>query len=130
MTRFVVGTESVEESERIASYLAGRATAGDEVLVVNAIEDGADDTDVVQAGERALDALADSLSRPAVETHQLIRGNAPADELLAFVDEHDADEVVLGVHKRSPAGKAIFGSTAQSVLLNTPVPVVAIPLPG
>lgn len=46
-----------------------------------------------------------------------------------IVDEattHDVDMVVVGGRKQSPAGKAMFGSTSQHVLLNAPCPVVFV----
>jgi len=47
----------------------------------------------------------------------------------AFVrmsEDLDADRVVVGGNRRSPAGKAVFGSDAQSILLNAPCPVVYV----
>jgi len=38
----------------------------------------------------------------------------------------DADLLVIGGKKRSPAGKAIFGSSTQDVLLESPCPVVFV----
>lgn len=48
----------------------------------------------------------------------------PADEILAEVDNVDPRFLVIGAQKRSPVGKALFGNTTQSVLLNAEVPVV------
>jgi nucleotide-binding universal stress UspA family protein len=40
--------------------------------------------------------------------------------------ELDADMVIVGGRKRSPAGKAVFGSTAQDVMLDSPCPVTFV----
>lgn len=50
----------------------------------------------------------------------------PAESILSVADAHDARYVVVGGKKRSPAGKALFGSVTQSVLLNAEVPTVTV----
>ena len=55
-----------------------------------------------------------------------IRGEVAEEPAQAIVDlatEVGADRLLIGGRRRSPAGKAVFGSTAQDVLLNAPCPV-------
>jgi nucleotide-binding universal stress UspA family protein len=51
----------------------------------------------------------------------------PAERVLAYADENDADVICVAGRKRSPAGKALFGSVSQSVMLDSDVPVLFCP---
>lgn len=46
-----------------------------------------------------------------------------AESVVELATDIGADEIVLGGRKRSPAGKALFGSVTQSVALNSSIPV-------
>lgn len=46
----------------------------------------------------------------------------PADEIVAYVEDHGIDHVFLGGRRRSPAGKALLGSVSQAVLRSVDVP--------
>lgn len=50
-----------------------------------------------------------------------------ADAILRAAEEADADRIYMYSRRRSPAGKAVFGSTLQQVILNASVPVVVTP---
>lgn len=50
----------------------------------------------------------------------------PVDELQRFSEEYDVEYLVIGGRKRSPIGKLVFGSTAQSILLNYDRPIVSV----
>lgn len=53
----------------------------------------------------------------------------PGKKVVEYAEEVDARYLVVGGRARSPVGKAIFGSVAQSILLNTERPVVAVTAP-
>jgi nucleotide-binding universal stress UspA family protein len=130
MTVYVVGTDTVDTSAALCDYLDGRVDAADTVHAVNSLP-GGDRTDAtdVRDGEDAINVVRSRLgARATVETHQFVRDNAPHEDLLAHADEVDADELVIGVRKRNPTAKVVFGSTAQAVLLRTARPVAVVPL--
>jgi nucleotide-binding universal stress UspA family protein len=60
------------------------------------------------------------------EAHLLIRGLAPGDDLVQFAKENGADEIIIGVGKKSKVGKFVFGSNAQYVILEAHCPVVSV----
>jgi len=50
----------------------------------------------------------------------------PEVRILRQADDLDASYIVMGSRRQSPVGKALFGSVAQVVLLNTDRPVVVV----
>jgi len=49
-----------------------------------------------------------------------------ADGIVDLAGQEAADRVFVSGQRRSPAGKAVFGSTAQEVLLRAPCPVTYV----
>ena len=60
------------------------------------------------------------------ETHLLIRGLSPGEDLVNFAKEHVVDEIIVGARKRSRVGKFLMGSTAQYIILMANCPVVSV----
>ncbi|MFB6108448.1 MAG: universal stress protein [Haloplanus sp.] len=130
MATYVLGTDDVNASSSLCDYLSGRLTDADVVHAVNSLPGGdrTDSTDV-RDGEDAVNVVRSRLGAlTTVETHQFVRGNEPHEDLLAHAAAVDADELVVGVRKRSPAADVVFGSTTRAVLLHADRPVVVVPL--
>ncbi|WP_058365978.1 universal stress protein [Haloparvum sedimenti] len=52
------------------------------------------------------------------------RSGEPAPSIVETADELDADAICVAGRKRTPAGKVLFGSVSQSVILQTERPVI------
>lgn len=64
------------------------------------------------------------LENAGVEVHVYEDSGDPAERILAAAEADEYDAIVVGGRKRSPVGKAVFGSVAQEVLRGTGLPVV------
>lgn len=88
-----------------------------------------DDTlDALAASRSGVRAASDVLSDADI-TYE-IRGLEASDlgpAILDVVADEDVDRIYMYNRKRSPAGKAVFGSTIAYVLSNATVPVVVLP---
>ncbi|WP_226346051.1 universal stress protein [Agilicoccus flavus] len=86
-----------------------------------------DSKDVAQF-DSLLDEVRGMLAESSVEheERQFVRGNEPAEDLIAVADEVGADMIVIGLRKRTPVGKLLLGSNAQRILLEASCAVLAV----
>lgn len=135
----VAAVDRSEQGRRVVEEARTLADAfGDELHVVHVLGQSEfvdlERTNVEQTGQavemdRVKEVAADIAAESADGTDDAVMvglvGDA-ADEIVRYSSEHDARYVVIGGRKRSPVGKAIFGSVTQSVLLNADRPVVTV----
>lgn len=60
------------------------------------------------------------------ETHVLIRGLDPGEDIVWYAREKQVDEIIIGIKKKSKVGKLVFGSTAQYIILEAHCPVLSV----
>src|SRR4051794_15057235 len=89
---------------------------GTRLVVVNSSRGGRElgEHDAVRIEKELADVRAE-LDGEGIdnEVRQLVRGNDPADDLIAVAEEVHADFIVIGLRRRTPVGKLILGSNAQ-----------------
>jgi nucleotide-binding universal stress UspA family protein len=78
-----------------------------------------DSANRVQSVRRTVDTLDDA----GIHWEIVEDSGEVAADILDVAEDLDADLIVLGGRKRSPAGKILFGSVTQEVLLNSDRPV-------
>ena len=80
--------------------------------------------DIDEVKRTATEIAEEAAAGLDIEATFVGRMGDPTDVILNYAEENDARYIVLGPRKRSPTGKAIFGSVSQSVLLDSACPVV------
>ena len=63
------------------------------------------------------------------ELTQLVASKDAADQILRLAGELNAELIVIGLRRRTPVGKLILGSQAQTILLEADCPVLAVKTP-
>ena len=137
-----VGPNDADRTEKLASTVADIAgPAGADVVIAHVFTDEEYETvvdrlefeavaettpDEVADRHTTVRDLRDVLTEAGITTS--VRGAVGdhGDEIVALAKDIDADLVVVGGRKRSPTGKAVFGSTAQEVMLSAPCPVTFV----
>ncbi len=124
----VVGYRSDEFGEAALEHGVTRAVATDDTLiVVNVARDDALDAPGFVRGHEleALRLRLHELVGSKVTIHQPVGADTAA-QILGVAEQASASLIVIGLRPRSPVGKFLMGSTAQRILLDSPVPVLAV----
>jgi nucleotide-binding universal stress UspA family protein len=126
----VVAIDESERTERVIDFAIKEGKLRNEKLLFIHSLFGGDKTgeEEIKRGEELLERAQKKASEAGVEceVHLLVRGKEPGDDIVEFAREVNANLVVIGVRKRRPAGKLLFGSVAQHVILHAEQPVVCI----
>ena len=93
-----------------------------EVFILHVFRDNPEGASVQQV--EAVREASKRLEEAGVDVQLLEASGSPADEILRYADEQDVDQICVGGRKRSPTGKALFGSVTQDVILGTHRPVL------
>jgi len=128
--KIMVGYDGSEASMRAVELAISHAQAFDGKIVAVASMDRGTENELedINVLEEALKRLKNDIEEKGIscDTHLLIRGMSPGEDLVRYALEQEIDEIILTIQRKSKVGKLIFGSTAQHVILNAPCPVVTI----
>jgi nucleotide-binding universal stress UspA family protein len=134
----IAAVDRSEKSSRVVDESARLAAAFDDTVhVVHALTrsefldlgiTGAqteNSKDMEQIRSAAAEMAEQSVSGLDVPYETIGLVGEPADAVVEYAKEQNAKYIVVGPRKRSRTGKALFGSKAQSILLNATCPVVS-----
>ena len=125
MYHVVIGVDDEEEHARRCVEAVVNLPGGPEekrVTLIHAFVDNPSGASATQV--HSVREASEMLEAHGIEYEVEESSGDPADAIVSVADGVDADLVVVGGRKRSPAGKALFGSVTQSVVLGAVRPVM------
>lgn len=126
----VVGYVDTPEGEAAIDHAIEESRLrGGKVIVVHSMVGGdREDADDYRRSADALEGVEEKLQGAGIDyaTHEYVRGNQPARDLIQAVADFDAGMIVIGIRSRSATGKLILGSNALDILHDSPVPVLCV----
>ena len=97
-----------------------------EGLGINPYQTGLSTPASLALREKELVAEAKELFPPALDLKVRVESGEPAEIILEVARLRNADMIVIAPHGHNRLRKAIFGSTAEEVVKNSPCPVVTM----
>ena len=77
--------------------------------------------------ETVFDALEQRAREDHIETERLVELGKPSQQILDTIDSAEIDHVVMSSHRRQGVSRLLLGSTAETVVRCSPVPVTIAP---
>lgn len=98
---------------------------------VRSLVDGLGDAEdeLASRGRRAVERLEGMAREHDVAVETAIREGHPAEAILHYADEVDADLIVAGTHARTGIERRILGSVAERLVRQADCPVMTVRLP-
>jgi len=121
------GSDAAKEALNVAKKHA-RAFEGKIYLIMSLVGGTAESAEEIMKAKSLLENAAKSVQKEGLpcEEHLLIRGMQPGEDIVRFAEDHQADEIAIGVIKKSKVQKFLLGSNAQYVILHSPCMVIAV----
>ena len=98
------------------------------IYLVRTCSEDAKAEEIAELEHRLDEMLKEVFNKQGIqgETHLLIRGMTPGEDVVSYAKEKDVDEIIIGIKKRSRVEKMVFGSTAQFIILEAHCPVLSV----
>ncbi|HOE80465.1 MAG TPA: universal stress protein [Smithellaceae bacterium] len=127
LVAYMGGTEIAGKVMEVAKQHAKAFNAS--LIVASSIERVSEkEQAVLEKVEKQLAYVKESMAAEGIdcETHILVRGLTPGEDMVDFAADRKVDEIIIGIEKKSKVGKLLFGSNAQYIILESSCPVVCV----
>ncbi|MBW2092677.1 MAG: universal stress protein [Deltaproteobacteria bacterium] len=81
--------------------------------------------DIQKGAEKKMKAFCDEHFQGKKYSYHILVGD-PATEVVNFIEENGIELVIMGTHGRQGLNRIVFGSMAEKIARNSPVPILII----
>ncbi|MFC6865147.1 universal stress protein [Halomicroarcula sp. GCM10025817] len=136
--RILVPTDGSVGSAHVALQAIDIAeTYGATIHVVHVVDESlrtlvggqTDETELEDRGREVVDRVAGMARDHGIDVETAILHGDPAQRIVAYADEMDADLIVSGTHGRSGVERRLIGSVAERLVRQARCPVMTVRLP-
>jgi nucleotide-binding universal stress UspA family protein len=117
------GTREAKEAARVATRHAKAFNA--RIILTYSMVGG---PEIPKKAEKELQLQEIALKEEGFECESLlsVRGLDIGEDIIKIAEEKQAEEIIIGIQRKSKVGKLLFGSTAQYIIMNAACPVVTV----
>ncbi len=134
--RVILPTDGSEGASYAAEHGLMLADAlGATAHIVSVVEDAGSvkrdqlRTSPEELATEAVDDVRDQAHRRDIDIRTATLSGTPTEAILGYIAEHDIDLAVMGTHGRTGIDQVIFGSIAEDVIRQSPIPVLTVKPP-
>lgn len=122
----VMDISASNEFAVIVAYIFDKDSHNETIKQVVGAEGEHVEPDELASRMSVVRTITDRLEAASIDVETRAAPGTNGDGIVDIAEDVDADRVLIGGRRRSPAGKALFGSTVQTVLFNAPCPVTFV----
>ena len=82
--------------------------------------------EIYATAERRLRQFQEEYLKAYLKVKRTVLHGNPAEEILKYIKSEEIDLVIMGTHGRKGLDRVLFGSVAEHVVKNSPVPVLTV----
>jgi nucleotide-binding universal stress UspA family protein len=123
-----VALQAIDLAEQYGATIHALSVIDDDVRTLLTESTGSGSS-LDKRGQRAVGRVESMATAHGVDAVTDIRKGDPAETILAYADEMDADLIVSGTHGRSGVERRLIGSVAERLVRHATCPVMTVRLP-
>ena len=128
--KILVGYDGSHRAENALTLALSHAKAFEAmVVIVTSLQQSPTLQNIdIEKAQSELEYLRTPFNVEGIEcdTQVSVSYRTPGEDLVHFARENHSGCIFIGLKKRAPLGKFVFGSTAQCVILKAPCPVISV----